>query len=303
MEKIDKQELHVIFDNLINNNKEEFGIFFNKYKKIIYGIAFSILKNKIDSEEIVQIVFMKIISLEKSKLPTTNEATWLYTLTKNETLNYLRKKRKETSIDNLYYISDDNDELSKIIDEDKYNRIISNLNEKEKEIVSLKVISKFSFKEISQILDIPMGTVQWKYYKAINTLKILISNLSLFIITTLILAKRRLVSGNKKEELEREEVKQENVIVEIPTKEETEKVKGNEQLNKDETMREQVNNKVQQETLKGQESTIIETNNIVSNNVIDIGIFSIWTIFLITTTFFIIIFIKNQQKIKKKVSK
>lgn len=246
---------------------------------------------------------MKIISLEKSKLPTTNEATWLYTLTKNETLNYLRKKRKETSIDNLYYISDDNDELSKIIDEDKYNRIISNLNEKEKEIVSLKVISKFSFKEISQILDIPMGTVQWKYYKAINTLKILISNLSLFIITTLILAKRRLVSGNKKEELEREEVKQENVIVEIPTKEETEKVKGNEQLNKDETMREQVNNKVQQETLKGQESTIIETNNIVSNNVIDIGIFSIWTIFLITTTFFIIIFIKNQQKIKKKVSK
>lgn len=190
MGKIDKEELHIIFKNIKDNNTQELNNLFNKYRKLIYGIAFSILKNKIDSEEIVQIVFMKIITLEKSKLPTTSEASWLYTLTKNEKLNYIRKKKQEVSIETLYYISDDNDELSKIVDEDKYNRIISKLNEKEKEIVSLKIISNFSFKQISQILNIPMGTVQWRYYKAINTLKILISNLSMFIITTILLIKK-----------------------------------------------------------------------------------------------------------------
>jgi len=44
---------------------------------VIYGIAFSILKNKEDSEDVVQIVFSKLYVLDKEKLPKEKEATWL----------------------------------------------------------------------------------------------------------------------------------------------------------------------------------------------------------------------------------
>lgn len=49
---------------------------------MIYGIAFSILKNKEDSEDVVQIVFSKLYVLDKEKLPKEKEATWLYSVTK-----------------------------------------------------------------------------------------------------------------------------------------------------------------------------------------------------------------------------
>ena len=64
------------------------------------------------------------------------------------------------------------------MDKEYYNRLISGLKEDEKIIVSLKVLSNFTFKKISQVMNIPIGTVQWKYYNAINSLKISIGSLA-----------------------------------------------------------------------------------------------------------------------------
>ena len=61
---------------------------------------------------------------------------------------------------------------------DYYNKLISGLKEDEKSIVSLKVLSNFTFRKISQVMNIPIGTVQWKYYNAINSLKISIGSLA-----------------------------------------------------------------------------------------------------------------------------
>lgn len=65
---------------------------YKKYNKMLYGIAFSILKNKEDSEDIVQTVFSKLYTMDKNKMPKDKETTWLYTVTKNEVLLFLRKK-------------------------------------------------------------------------------------------------------------------------------------------------------------------------------------------------------------------
>ena len=125
-----KQDLHIIFQNLQHGDSNILNNLYNEYNRLIYGIAFSILKNKEDSEDIVQIVFMKIFQMDKTKLPTNNEASWLYSLTKNETLNYLRKKKQELNLDEIYYISEEDKELNKIIDNDSYNRLIAKLDVK-----------------------------------------------------------------------------------------------------------------------------------------------------------------------------
>lgn len=92
MGKINDTQLKEILIEIKHNNKIAFEKLYNQYNKLVYGVAFSILKNKQDSEDIVQNVFMKLHTIDKNKLPSSNESTWLYSVTKNETLNFLQKR-------------------------------------------------------------------------------------------------------------------------------------------------------------------------------------------------------------------
>ena len=84
-------------------------------------------------------------------------------------VGYIQSQKKDVNIDDLYYISKEDKEINEIIEMETYNKIIQKLNIQEQEIVSLKILSKLSFEQISQVLNIPTGTVKWKYYKSINS--------------------------------------------------------------------------------------------------------------------------------------
>lgn len=274
-----------------NGNELDFNKLYEKYKTLVYGVTFSILKNKEDSEEIVQKVFIKLWKMEKNKMPTNNEASWLYKVTKNETLNFLKEKKQEISIDELYYITHEDKELNEIIEKDTYNKIIVKLPLKEQEIISLKILSKLSFREISIILNIPIGTVQWRYYKGLHTLKLLLGNLSMFAITmTILVLKKLLIRKNQSFE----ETIKEDII------ENSEENRQEETLKKDET------NTIEDTEITTDRTETTETTGIERNtriDVVDIGILSISSVFLIATIIFFIIFIKHQQKTRKKLSK
>ncbi len=290
MKKIDKEELHSIFIGIKDGNELAFNNLYEKYKVLVYAVAFSILKNRENSEDIVQKVFIKLWRIEKNKLPTSNEASWLYSLTKNETLNFLRNQKEELNIDEVYYITNEDKELNEIIEKDIYNKIISRLNKKEQEIVSLKILSNLSFKEISQILNMPIGTVQWKYYKSLHTLKMLLSNLSMFVITMTIFVLKKLFMKEKRSEQIIEERKKEEQV-------EDSTGKRQESVSKEEA------NIIEDTTITVDRVEIVETEENVRMDIKDLGILSVSSIFLIATIIFFIIFIKHQQKAKKKVSK
>lgn len=307
MKSINKQELHNIFKGIAEKEEKEFNKLYERYNKLVYAISFSILKNKENSEDITQIVFTKIWNMNINNLPTSNEASWLYSITKNETLNFLRKQKNTVNLEEVYYINNDDKEINEIIEKDTYNRIIAKLDEKEQEIISLKILSGLHFKEISQILNIPMGTVQWKYYKSLHTLETLISSISLYIVTIILFVAQKgvklkqksanvienteaenLIIKEKEENSEIQEDKSETQKVELPNNRvnsiESEKVLENEETNNQETIME-----IQE-----------ENNNI---NMYDIGILSFSGIFLIITIIFTHIFRKHQQNLRRKVSK
>lgn len=156
MKKINAKELHQIFVDLRENRDKSFNELYEKYCKLIYAIAFSILKNRENSEDIVQTVFTKIYRLDNEKLPESNEASWLYTLTKYETLNYMKKQKNEEALDEIIDISYEDIELKKVINKDSYKRLVEKLDEKEREIVNLKIIGDMKFKDISKLLDMPI---------------------------------------------------------------------------------------------------------------------------------------------------
>ena len=310
MDKIKKQELHEIFQKAKQGEANALNELHEKYHKLFYSIAFSILKNKEDSEDVVQIVFLKIFQTDKDKLPTANEASWLYSLTKNETLNYLRKKKLEVNIDEIYYMSEEDNELNKIIDNDSYNRIITKLDKQAQEIVSLKILSNMSFREISLLLNMPMGTVQWKYYTSLYTLRLLLGNISMVIIGILIFVKANLSnkkmeqnSENVENEAESGEGKNEQFENEINSSKEneTDSTISSDNLldNITENVIDNTDDFIQNEIIEIEEA---QENNYENTN-FNIGILSFTGIFLFFTIIFTIIFVKHQQKARKNVSK
>ena len=181
MSSIDNKDLHNIFDK-IKKDKNNIELLFKSYNSLIKNIAFTITKNKEYSEDISQRVFIKIFEMDNSKFPSNYEASWIYSVTKNESINYLKQQKTTYDISLMYELKSD-DKIDETIDKIDYNNIISKLTKKEQEIISLRIIGEFSFKEIAKILNKPIPTVQWTYYKSLNTLKTFILSMSMFFVT------------------------------------------------------------------------------------------------------------------------
>lgn len=296
MEK-QKLEIKEIFNELKKGNKKVIEDLYKKYYKMVYGVAFSILKNKEDSEDIVQIVFSKLYEIDKEKMPKDKEATWLYAVIKNETLMFLRKKKYHYDIETVYNIKNDNNELDKIIDKESYNQLINKLNNKEKEIVSLKILANLSFEQISILLGEPTGTIKWRYYKAIYTLKIMLSNLGMSIITFIpgIFTIKQTKKGGS--QIIKSETREESQV----TTDIVENQKGSFENN--------ISNNTFENTLSSQNEQILENIGIPdveanhSVNYLGYGLLSISAIFFIITIIFSIILKKYQLKLKRKTSK
>lgn len=300
MNKIDEKELNELFIELKHNNKIAFEKLYAKYNKLVYGVAFSILKNKEDSEDIVQIVFSKLYKIDKNKLPSNKETSWLYTLTKNETISFLRKKNNDINLESIYEIEDKDNEINNIIDQVEFNRLISGLNDKEKQIISLKILANLSFDEIGKLLNEPIGTIKWRYYKSIHTLKILLSNLGMFIVT-FVIGIKTLFNKKISNKIEQEEIIEDSQIEQNQENLEDEATKSEIQ----ESLKDETNNDInesQNESIK-EEIGIPEQPNTEQINYYGVGILSISSIFLIITITFLSFFVKYQLKRNKKTSK
>lgn len=289
-EKINVKELKNLFAEIKNNNNIAFEEFYSKYDKLVLKITYSILKNKNDAEDVMQLVFEKIYSMNKEKLPTKNEASWLYSVTRNETLNYLKSNKNNINLYDLYEIEDNNNELDKVIEREKYNKLISKLNDDEKEIVSLKIISNCSFEEIGKVLNMPTGTVKWRYYKAVNTLKLLLSNFTMFIISFI-----SSIFAIKNEKKEASKIQEENIM-------------KNNEFSTDEDKKQQYeqSEEILQNSQKPGENTITNTIETASENTVNytaISLMGVSIIFLVLTIIFLIIFTKYQLKQRDKLSK
>ena len=293
MEKI-KENIHKDFENLKANREQYFNNFYSNNYNLVYRISFSILKNKESSEDVTQNVFEKIYKLPNEKLANNFESTWLYTVTKNESLQYIRKNKFNISLDeNIDAIKSENNELENVTENEDYKKIVKKLNKKQEQIISMKVLSEFTFKEIGEILSMPTATVQWYYYKSIKSLKIAISNLAMFIIAV--------IAGWKINDKSETGIHSNNVY-------KKDKVNFEKEKSDSESKSESVTSSSENSQVFSDVTESVGTDSqfdISSSNTsaISLGIFSLAGIFLIISIIFSIIFIKHQQKDKRKSSK
>lgn len=291
--KVDKRRLHELIDKKrLGENMDQ--LIYQEYHMLVYRIAFSIVKNKETAEDIMQNVFTKLVVISKEQLPKQNETTWLYTVTKNEAIAFLRKYKKEIQIEEIYEMVYEDSQIEDIIHQETYQKIIQGLTKQEQEIISLKVLSDFSFREIAGLLNMPIGTVQWKYYKIMKTLKIVLGNMMICILSLFgygIYQQQKI----KNIKIENENIEKENIEDSSHKERETQ---DQENMDQETILENKTENTITEETQQ-----IIVDPPISTHGMVDIILLSISAISLICTITFSIIYLKRQQNTKRKSSK
>lgn len=176
--------INKIFE-LMRKGKTRDGVdlLYNYHYNKMYGIAFSIIKKEDISQDVVHNVVYRLMLLEPNKFPVSNELTWLYTVIKNESLMFLRNNKPNISLDNIVVESIvENKDIHDFVDMDTYYSMIKGLNDEQRQVVTLKVLGGYTHKEISKMLDKPIGTIQWIYNTSIKKLKITLSSIMVAII-------------------------------------------------------------------------------------------------------------------------
>ncbi len=288
-----------IFELLKTNRKLGIEELYKNYSKLVYGVIYSILKNTDETEDVLQNVFVKIFKLDNEELPTKSHLSWLYSVAKNETINYIKKHSKEKNYESLYEITDNDTEIEKVLDKEYFNKLIENLPPKQQEILSLKIISNLSFREIANILDMKIPAVQWHYYKSLNTLKLLLGNvITIFVGAFLYIKTRGLTERNEAEPEENDSVKEKDEVA-IDEK----NTADNKSINQSTEPQEEYN---RADSYTGKNDTIEITAQATgaaessTNNIVSLGIIITTIIFVVTFSIFLI---KRQIKLKKKLSK
>lgn len=161
------ERVNEIVKEFQNNNYDSFEEFYELTSKILYVIINDIVKNTSDSEDIMQDTYMKFLkNIDKCSTSWSPQA-YLMKIGKNNAINFYNKKKHEL-VD-----SDVIDQISAPEENDSAVDlgILDLLNQEQREIVELHIVGNLKFREISDIVDKPLGTVLWIYNKAIKYLR------------------------------------------------------------------------------------------------------------------------------------
>jgi len=163
-----------------------FEILIEAYQKKIFNLAYRIVGNYHDAGDLSQEAFIRIFKSIANFKEQSSFSTWIYRITTNVCLDFIRKKknRKVLSLDEEIHVKDgemkrqaisDDPLPDEIVEKEELrgivNSAINSLNEEQRLVISLRDIQGLSYDEIALVLDCPTGTVKSRINRARHALK------------------------------------------------------------------------------------------------------------------------------------
>ncbi|MED4692301.1 RNA polymerase sigma factor [Peribacillus frigoritolerans] len=143
---------------------------FQQYEEDIYRMAYVYVKNESDALDVVQeVAYRSFKKMETLKNPEYFK-TWLIKIAITCSIDLVRKNK------NVVQLKPEYDECISFEDEDiplsiTLQELLDQLNEDEKSIVILKFYEGYSFKEIADLLNMPIGSAKSVLYRALGKLR------------------------------------------------------------------------------------------------------------------------------------
>ncbi len=166
-----------IIEQLARRDEAAFEQVFKTHFKNLHAYAFSILKDEMAAEEMVQNVFYKLWSRSESLSISGSLAAYLYRAVNNESLNYL-KHQKVKSVHGLqiaYQQSGQTDSAVKKLQlkelETRLHAALNDLPEQCRTIFQLSRFEELRYREIADRLNLSVKTVENQMGKALKILR------------------------------------------------------------------------------------------------------------------------------------
>ncbi len=173
-----------------NGDQKAYAELMARYRDAIYFMLLKMINNKTDAEDLTIEAFGKAFKNLGQYSPHYAFSTWLFKIASNNCIDYLRKKRSNhISIDGSF--SDDKDSEPQIHLKDEtpdpeeflirsqkavlMRTVVQKLKPRYRTLIELRYFKEYSYEEISEELDLPLGTVKAQLFRArellYNTLK------------------------------------------------------------------------------------------------------------------------------------
>lgn len=173
-----------LVDSFINGDQEAFAELVGRYQKKIYSLAFQVLGNHLDADEVVQETFVRIYNRRKELQNVKHFSTFLLRIATNYAIDLLRRRRGHTRISGetgclpgeillelSRHIATPGEEYENKMLMEEIKGALEQLPPRQKLTAVLHDIEGFSKAEIALALDCPEATVRSNLHIARRKLK------------------------------------------------------------------------------------------------------------------------------------
>lgn len=184
-----KYDLELV-DRAIAGDQKAYAELMARYRDSIYFMLLKMVNNKSDAEDLTIEAFGKAFKNIKQYSPNFAFSTWLFKIASNNGIDFLRKKRGlVVSIDGDSDDPEDNKPMSVMSEDldpseemvkaqivDLVHNVVSKLKPRYRQLVEMRYFQELSYEEISEQLDLPLGTVKAQLFRSRELLYNILKN-------------------------------------------------------------------------------------------------------------------------------
>ena len=171
---MDPKEDKWYITRVLDGDANAFSHLIDRYKDMVYTLAYKMMRNHEEAEELAQDAFVKAYQSLKSFRGSSKFSTWLYKITYNSAISRLRKNRPDQySIDESDYLANEYAETRNgfeelVLAERKrmLNRSLKELDGEEEFLITLYYYEEKKLEEIADITGLTKNNVKVKLFRA-----------------------------------------------------------------------------------------------------------------------------------------
>ena len=168
---MEENNLKQILARIRDKDPRGFELLYQNYFRSMYSTAYTILNNADDCYDVIQSMMLRLYTLDRDLFPTAHEWGWLQTVVKNEALMRLRREKPTVPLEDGVDLPVYDRRIDDFVDMDEFRALTASLNERQRKVVTMKIMGDMTHKEIAKFLSLPIGTVQWLYNTSIKELR------------------------------------------------------------------------------------------------------------------------------------
>ena len=161
------------------NDQAAYAQLMERYREAIYYMLLKMVNNASDAEDLTIEAFSKAFKNLEQYTPNFAFSTWLFKIASNNCIDFIRKKRIDhISLDReigdkdrasniiIAEVSDPEEDLIKKQKAKLMRSIVTTLKPRYRDLVELRYFKEYSYEEISDKLNLPLGTVKAQLFRA-----------------------------------------------------------------------------------------------------------------------------------------